>query len=161
MRLYGISTQWDDKAYDALLTAALERGGFCCLAQRADSSESCVRWLESQRESLESSVETMRWPGTIVHDESQAAILHTFRVSEDFVRALRRAASSVFDWLGPDLPEDLCFLRHDGRPWFVSIAHEEDAFFTLLSEEADELRIVLAPLDLIDQGDAAEPDEAY
>jgi len=57
--------------------------------------------------------------------------------------------------------EDLSFLRADGRPWFVTITHEKDAFFKLDPEEIRVLEISVGAMNLILQGDDVLPDEKY
>ena len=139
MTLYGISRDWDEMAYQALLAAAEKRGGYCVLARRQSASSTCSLWVEQQAGNLESATETMRWPGTIVYDHSDRVTLLKYRVTPELITELRRAAQNPFEWLGPDMPEDLSFLRADGRPWFISIAHERDAFFKVLEDELVEL----------------------
>lgn len=38
-----------------------------------------------------------------------------------------KMAESIYDWLYPDLPEDICFFK-EGVCWFQSIAHEKLCF---------------------------------
>jgi hypothetical protein len=161
MMLYEISTNWDETAYQALLEAAERRGGYCVLVRRPNASPICLAWLEQQTGNLESSTETMRWPGTLVYDDSDRVTLLKYRVTPELIAALRRAAKSPFEWLGPDMPEDLAFLRTDGRPWFISIAHERDAFFKVLADEFGQLRDQLGGLELVPQGEDQAPDERF
>ena len=161
MFLYSLVRDWDAIAYRALLKAAERRGGYCLLVQRQDASEACHNCTKHLAPSLDSSFETMRWPGTIVLDDAERATLLKYRVNPQLISALRSCSKTPFDWMGPDLPEDLCFLRADGRPWFVSVAHERDAFFKLLEGEVDPLRSDLAGLELIAHGEDQVPDERY
>ena len=48
------------------------------------------------------------------------------------------AASNLFAWQEPELPEDLFFLREDGSALLTTTAHEEHAHLTLDSAELDE-----------------------
>jgi hypothetical protein len=161
LTLYGLSKDWDENAYHSLLNAAQARGGYCVLAQRRGSADACARWIEECSIDLESSEEAMHWPGTIVHDDSDKATLLKFRVTPALVRSLRDTARTPFDWMGPDLPEDLSFLRADGTPWFVSIAHEKDAFFKLTDDEVEAVKTQLGGLELIAQGEDQVPEEKF
>jgi len=161
MQLFGLSGDWGKGPYSALLDAAEVRGGFCILVLRRGASADCLAWVDKQNANLESKESTMRWPGTIVYDETDQGILLKFRVTAKLVTELRGAAESPFEWLGPELPEDLSFLRSDGRPWFVSIAHEQDAFFKLQSDEVEDIVEQLGNVELITQGEDQVPDECY
>ncbi|URJ50208.1 leucine-rich repeat domain-containing protein [Paenibacillus polymyxa] len=52
---------------------------------------------------------------------------------------LKQAASSLFSWVHPQLPEDLCFQNADGEDWIINIAHERIGRLNMATEEADEL----------------------
>lgn len=160
-KIYGLDRIWDRDSYRALLEAAATRGGYCVLVQRRRASRACLDWIEKRAADLEAAGTTKRWPGTIVLDDDDAAILLKYRISPDMIRALASSADTPFGWIGPDLPEDLAFLRLDGRPWFVSIAHEGDAFFKLSSAEAATLRGEFAGADLAEQGEDQMPDDSY
>ncbi|HUO58404.1 MAG TPA: hypothetical protein VMV05_09555, partial [bacterium] len=41
--------------------------------------------------------------------------------------------------LQPNYPEDLCLLTENEEPWFVSIAHAKDSYFSLPEEEKNTL----------------------
>lgn len=161
MTLYGISQGWNKAAYQALLGAAELRGDYCVLVQRRWASDTSLEWIETRSVDLESKRRTMQWPGTIVYDDADAATLLKYRITPELVRALRDSADSPFGWLGPDLPEDLSFLRADGRPWFISIAHEGDAFFKLMADEVEPLRAQLGVIRLVEQGKDQMPGERY
>ncbi|URJ59688.1 hypothetical protein [Paenibacillus polymyxa] len=52
---------------------------------------------------------------------------------------LKQAASSLFSWVHPQLPEDLCFQNADGEDWIINIAHERIGRLNMAKEEADDL----------------------
>lgn len=81
---------------------------------------------------------TDHWPGTVLYGST--ARVKEFQLSGGAVGVLSTAAVGLFDWLHPNLPEDLCFLRADGTTWLTSIAHEHDAFLELSEAELDDLR---------------------
>jgi len=81
---------------------------------------------------------TSSWPGTVLF--SDKATVFTYAVSEELSRALIEIESSLFSWVHPDAPEDLCFYRKDGSSILVTISHEEDAYMLLTSEELAGLR---------------------
>lgn len=88
--------------------------------------------------------EQSEWPGTLLFGNT--ATVPYYLANHESLRILERSASSVFEWQQPERPEDLCFLRHDGSAWFLSIAHEGYACFDLLEAESIELRALLKDL---------------
>lgn len=57
------------------------------------------------------------------------------------MEVLKGCAQSVFEWLQPALPEDLCLLRDNGAPLLTTIAHEKLALLELsASDRASLLR---------------------
>ena len=79
------------------------------------------------------------WPGTRLFGET--ADVYRFRYDGYLIDRLGRATDRLYQWQQPDLPEDLCLLRPDGRPWLSSISHEQDAWLEI---ERDEFQTVSA-----------------
>ncbi|WP_350278288.1 hypothetical protein [Kribbella sp. HUAS MG21] len=76
------------------------------------------------------------WPGSrIVGTSTQNRYL--FRLDEESLEVLTTAASSLFDWVWPRLPEDLHFLRADGSTVLGTVAQEDDAWLELTAAEFD------------------------
>lgn len=69
------------------------------------------------------------WPGTRLLDDVAHIYRYSFR--REVLSILKSHSSSLYQWVQPDLPEDLCLLRPDGQPWLVTIAHERDAYLVL------------------------------
>lgn len=67
------------------------------------------------------------WPGTILLYGKKARIFYySFtKESSDF---LKKISNSLYEWLHPEKPEDLCFYN-DEIPVFASISHEHDSYF--------------------------------
>jgi hypothetical protein len=78
------------------------------------------------------------WPGTTLLDGT--ATVSTFRLDPTVVTLLKSAATGLYAWQQPDLPEDLCLLREGGDPWLVTIAHEGDGYVMLERGEFEEIR---------------------
>lgn len=66
-----------------------------------------------------------RWPGTELHGGT--AVVSFFRSDPAASPILQQAASALYQWQMPHLPEDLAFYRN-GSCWFGSIAHESESF---------------------------------
>ena len=82
---------------------------------------------------LQNRSEEAEWPGTRL--ESGCASIFRYRLTRECQDILKGSARSIYEWHQPDLPEDLCFLRLGGEPYFVSISHEHDSYFVLSDQE--------------------------
>lgn len=47
---------------------------------------------------------------------------------------IKNASNSLYSWVHPNLPEDLCFIK-DGKPWLINIAHEYESCIKTDCEE--------------------------
>lgn len=83
---------------------------------------------------------TNRWPGTISGDVT----LLKYKLNYQSVAILETYVDHPLRLNKPKWPEDLSFLRENGRTWFVSIAHEECAYFEV--ENEDDLKFLIERL---------------
>lgn len=77
------------------------------------------------------------WPGTrlIGHDTE----VRWFEYNSSSAQILKTAATHLYQWERPELPEDLCLMRDEESPWLVTIAHERDAYLKL---EVSEMSVI-------------------
>ena len=75
---------------------------------------------------------TKKWANT--ETKGPAATVYRMKTGNELCSLLQQSASRLYDWVAPDLPEDLTFIRN-GREWFSSTSHEEFAFFTIESDD--------------------------
>ncbi len=95
--------------------------------------------------------DSQSWPGTtLLAGEKGAATVVTFRLAPDVISSLTSAASRLYGWRQPQLPEDLCLLRASGEPSLVTISHESDGYlvvddseFALLQRDAPGMAALL------------------
>lgn len=71
------------------------------------------------------------WPGTTLFE--QTADVYTYKTVNEAQKILSASANSLFSWVQPSLPEDLCFLKKQ-IPWAENTAHEEQCIFRNLSD---------------------------
>jgi len=73
--------------------------------------------------------QSREWPGTVslVHESA----VYRYRTCPALAITLASLRPAQFDWQHPDAPEDLCFVRADGRPLLVTTSHECDAYLLL------------------------------
>jgi hypothetical protein len=66
------------------------------------------------------------WPGTkLLLGEAD---IFVFNYNSEVAFILSKYSDDLFNWTHPNLPEDLVFYK-DLNPVFVSISHENDAYF--------------------------------
>ena len=75
-----------------------------------------------------------KWPGTELLLGS--AKLYFFSLTIESAAIISEYEDYLYKWIHPKLPEDLIFYREQ-RPVFVSITHENDAYFELNDDEID------------------------
>ena len=72
--------------------------------------------------------EVDEWPGTkLLLDQAK---MFTFYLNPESAFILSKHNDNLHEWVQPNLPEDLVFYR-DNQAVFVSITHENDAYFEL------------------------------
>lgn len=77
------------------------------------------------------------WPGTQMLGGATAEV-SIFRLTPDSAERLS-VVDRLFGWRAPHFPDDLCFLRAEGKPWLVTTTHERDAYFFLENSERRDL----------------------
>src|SRR5690606_17037426 len=74
---------------------------------------------------------TKKWANTIT--KGPAATVYVIEANPDTCELLQKSASSLYDWVAPNLPEDLTFLKNNFE-WFSCTTHEEFGGFSIRSE---------------------------
>lgn len=74
---------------------------------------------------------TKVWAGTITL--GPAATVYEIKANEETYLLLSDLANSLYEWVAPNLPEDLTFMKNDFT-WFFTTTHEEFAAFQFRSE---------------------------
>lgn len=109
--------------------------------------------LESLGPKLIKEENASEWPGTRL--KRDRARVFYFSLDAESSRLLKGAANGLYEWLQPNLPEDLCFLKSDESPYLVTISHENDSYLVLSSEERDYLTRRLPKLSALVHDDTA------
>jgi hypothetical protein len=81
---------------------------------------------------LLSCVETTRTPGSI---SLNPVTLCTYRLTYEPARILADASDRLYDWVEPQLPQDLCFL-HGNQRWLITLAADRAASLFVTPGEA-------------------------
>jgi hypothetical protein len=80
----------------------------------------------------------MEWPGTKLMGHT--ARVYWYRVTPELIAALKGKVRSLYEWVFPDLPEDLAFYWPDGSGLLGTCSHERFAFVNLAEKEIDEFK---------------------
>lgn len=102
--------------------------------------------LEDLRPHLLREEKVSEWPGTILLKE--LAEVYRYHLNIAVLQRLQTAARALYQWVQPDLPEDLCLVRSDESPILVTIAHERDAYLVITEREAESLLVAIPYLKL-------------
>jgi hypothetical protein len=134
-QIFNIQFEPREKSYFRLLDLALEFCDKMVLVQRNSISLSFSgnQLIQKLNGFLIEQKSSSEWPGTELLDEK--AVVRIFKFNPDSLEILKLFACGLYDWVQPELLEDLCLLRFDGTPWLVSISHEKDGYFELTENE--------------------------
>ena len=83
--------------------------------------------LEKLKPFIVKIMEVNEWPGTKLLG-SFAKVFY-FYCNIESQKILANSVKSLYSWISPNFPEDLCFLKDESTAWFVSISHENDSYF--------------------------------
>ncbi|MEN2768667.1 hypothetical protein [Ornithinibacillus xuwenensis] len=74
---------------------------------------------------------TKKWANTIT--KGPAATVYVVEANVETCSLLQHVAHSLYDWVAPNLPEDLTFMKNKFE-WFSCTTHEEFGGFTIRSD---------------------------
>lgn len=74
---------------------------------------------------------TKEWANTIT--KGPVATVYVIEVNQDTCKLLQQSARTLYDWVAPDLPEDLTFMKNNFA-WFTCTTHEEFGEFSIRSD---------------------------
>lgn len=129
--------------FETLLSFAATRASTFSLVVRdpAVLDDHAKRVLDDLSPYKAHEADVSEWPGTRLVGNT-ARLVH-YRVADESIQLLRSASESLYEWVVPSLPEDLCFYRPDGAVLLGSISHEAAAFLDGLTE-ADKAELMAA-----------------
>lgn len=116
--------------------------GVIVRSERVRLSEFASQLMQSLSPYQISMDQTQAWPGSQLVGERHST-RHRYRCQPDSLALVVDAARALSEWVNPDLPEDLHFLRSDGSVVLGSIAQENEVWVVLASEEVEQLRALL------------------
>lgn len=126
--------------YFNLLDFSLTMKGYAVLVSLSEKSlnSNGRQCLNDLKPFLYDSSIASEWPGTKLYP-GYSAYVYKFKIETHFIEIIKRYSNGLYDWISPDLPEDLSFLRFDGNPWLINTVHEGDSYLNLTDEEYSKL----------------------
>ncbi|WP_141431099.1 hypothetical protein [Bacillus sp. 03113] len=79
---------------------------------------------------------TRKWANTIT--KGPAATVYVIEANRNTRKLLQQSAKTLYDWVAPNLPEDLTFIKNNFA-WFSCTTHEEFGGFSIRSEHYKKL----------------------
>jgi hypothetical protein len=146
-QVYSITIEPRNTEYRQLIDVAclLGRQGLFVVQK---SSEATQKFIDAFSIYVNSIQERDEWPGTKLGERigfasgrGSGAKIYEFVLVNGSLELLKGTAEGLFEWLHPQLPEDLCFLDFEGRPWLTTISHERDAYLCVTQ---DQLSVIVA-----------------
>ena len=100
--------------------------------------DSASHSLQGLNQYLVSEQQASEWPGTHLlplMGRTQTGTVLTYSYSAAVASILGDLADGLYQWLSPELPEDLALLREPDNVWLASVAHEADGWLELTMDE--------------------------
>src|SRR5262245_29605026 len=118
---YTLRTEPVGAVYSRLLGSALRECQFALLVVRQDMELSTrgVQVVDLLTPFFYHVADVDCWPGTQLFQST--ARVHHFKFNQESLFVLQKFSTRLYEWIQPDLPEDLCLLRGPDEPWLVSI----------------------------------------
>jgi hypothetical protein len=137
---YNLISPTEGPYYRRLLDELGKLAAYCSLTVRDfdRSNHTILSFLDRVKIYEKDAASVTEWPGTRLWG-NQTADLYRYKMTPDFIRILQDETSSIFSWITPNLPEDLCLYRADDSVLLATISHESDCFLNI---EPDELRLL-------------------
>lgn len=138
MRFY---TDPKGEAYKRLIDFVVERTEQFVLSEMDPATENRKRYVELMRKLEPFLIEqcTMEQMQRKSGSNYSEGTYYIYRCCKDAGCVLKEAANGLYDWLQPNMPEDLCFWDANGADYLYTIAHEEMCGIRMNEEEAIQL----------------------
>lgn len=131
----GVHTKSDYRVILKLASKYCDRA-YMVVRPDIESSEALEKFLESIQKKAIESAEESSWPGTTLLGGC-ASVKH-YAVDSKLIEHLGQVANGFFDWMQPQLPEDLGFLKGN-KEWLINTAHEKDLHICVEDHEREDV----------------------
>lgn len=116
--------------YESFIDRACKTYSFFSLVFRCDlkCNQSVRAILDEISPNLIKVIHSRKLPANQIHSAHAAEIFY-YNTTPRSIRPILKKVGSLFRWLMPEYPEDLCFYRADKSLAIVSNSHENMAYF--------------------------------
>lgn len=130
-----IETNPKGKVYRDLIDLAFEVCDEFVLVVRADvfSNQNVDYLLEELSSSNKEIRRQFYWPGTYC---SSMSTVYYYNTDEHAMETIKKVSNSLHDWVHPDLPEDLSFIKYN-KDWLINSCHERESY--ILTDDCEEI----------------------
>ncbi|MCR8643823.1 hypothetical protein NV379_14295 [Paenibacillus sp. N1-5-1-14] len=148
MRMY---TDPKDKAYEQIIDLAIINSEYFVLSEKNSADMARGNYVSALKMLNPYLEKTIVIQGNIMDELKQirntyrshafytAGTYYLYRCCEESGNLLKQMANRLSDWIYPNLPEDLCFLKEGGGDYLYSVVHEHMYGMEVTEEEAIEL----------------------
>jgi hypothetical protein len=136
---FDVTGRIEGAKYEALLRSASPLAASVGLIVRSDMvvlTRRAQGVLEALAPYLMRSNPVSAWPGTRLFGDRRSR-RYLYRLQPETLDVLVSSASDLYEWINPELPEDLHFLRADGSTVLGTVAQEHDAWVEIHARELE------------------------
>ncbi|ADL52271.1 hypothetical protein [Clostridium cellulovorans] len=132
-----IRTNPKGEVYRDLIDLAFEICDTFILVVRNDISttENVDYVLEKLNPSLKEVKKQFQWASIIVCSDISASVYY-YHTDDNAKKILKESANSLHQWVQPNLPEDLSFIKNN-ELWLSNTAHEYESY--ILTDDSEEI----------------------
>jgi hypothetical protein len=133
---YWLSSEPRGQQYERFVEEAARHSMWMSLVER-DTEQFVSVWadqLSRLKSDLTAVTKQSEWPGTKLLGGDTAQVFW-YKISPVLIGTIKSAVNKLYDWVRPNLPEDLAFYREDKSVFLGTSAHERFAFLNLSAPE--------------------------
>jgi hypothetical protein len=140
---------WEDpkeETYSLLIDYSMEKCDYFTLIV-SEQLDLCIEGKEVLDQLQSSLIKSEREEFGL--DEKQVTTTYYYKCGKDSALDLKNSANTLFSWVQPRLPEDLCFYTNMDNCLLLTVAHERIGEFNVSDEETQAIMKSINNLSLI------------
>lgn len=124
--------------YELLIDLAFRECNKFILVERKSipKSENVQNVLNRLKAYLIETREEYEWLGTYLLSGDPATVYY-YNTNDNAKKIIKEVSNSLYDWIHPNLPEDLGFYKNN-EPWLINTAHEHESCIVISGREEND-----------------------